>query len=195
MVGAERIEGVDLLRREAPVSDHLEVSNRVARAFADGDIDQSFAFGAVDDQGVLEDSEVDVAATRVQLGNFLSEVLRVLRIVELAVARPEKSLWLCVHGAHDVGIGDLRVAVDADSRDRETPPFIDSEIDRELPVCDGGFGLYRREIVSPAFVKRVDAGDRLCDLARIDGTAGREGQFLLHILRRYPVGADNLVVG
>src|SRR5204863_6208123 len=80
IVFAERIERLDLLGRETAIADHLECANLVARTFADGDVDQPFSTGSIDDQRVLENSEINVAATCVELRNLLAEVLGVFRI-------------------------------------------------------------------------------------------------------------------
>src|SRR6185436_7279846 len=166
----------------------------VARALADGDVDETLPAGAIDDECVFENSEVDVSAARIELGDFFTQILRVFRVIQLAVARKEEPFRLCLHRADDVAIGDLGVAVDADSGNGESSAFVDSEVDGELPVSHRGFRLHAGEVIALALVKRVHAGDRLGDLTRIDWTAGGEGELLLDVLRGDPIGANHLVI-
>src|SRR6185436_8957798 len=195
VVFAERVESLDLVGGEATVPENLEVADLVARAFADGDVDQAFAASAIDYERVLDDPEIDVSAAGVELGDLLAQILSVLGVIELTAVREQESFGLGVHRRDDVLGGHLLVAVDADSRDGEAASFIDGEVDRKVAVGDRGLGLDACQVVALALVERIDAGDGLGDLSRIDRTAGGEGEFFLDVFGRDPRGADDLVVG
>src|SRR5205085_4347164 len=110
----------------------LEAADPVARALTHGDIDQPFPARAIDNQRVLQNAEINEPATGVKLRDFLAQILRVLRIVELAAAGKKKAFRLGVHRGNNVGIGNSRIAIDANAGDRQTPSLVDPEVDRKL---------------------------------------------------------------
>ena len=162
--------------RSAWFAVHLEVADLVVRAFVTVSRSSAFPVLAIDDQRVLHDLHVDVAVRRVQLRNRLAEIVRVLVVVELAVAPPEEPSGFVSIAPTMSSSDSALVAVDLDAGDREAASFVDVKVERRSPspyVIVSTCTL--REVVALRSDRASRcARRRLRDLRRIDRLADQQ---------------------
>ena len=154
----EGVVSLQLLGRVAAVSLDLELADLVDRPFVDREPQDRLPRGAVRDQGVAGDLEVDVAAAPVPTRQALAGILVHLPLVVLAVAEPPEGLGPARHLPHHLPIGEARVPLDVHLADGDAAAFLHGEHDAQAAagIRRELHGRHLGGVVAAVAVHRID---------------------------------------
>ena len=186
LLARERIEGLQLLGRKAPVADDLERSDAVRLALADPDDERGLPRLLADDERVVEHLKVDVALFAVKRRQRLPQVLGDLVVVVFAGAEPPESLRPRLHLRGDFLIGEMRVALHIHLCDRDAAAFVDVEDDAHgggIPLVDEQ-RLRVLEVVAPGVVQRVDPRPGALDARQVQRPSFGQRHLVAHAVLR-----------